>query len=70
MNEKSDVSSPVMLCISDYFNIPIFKIILIKKLIDFSGPCERFPCEIIPSPSLYPNRRNLCQNLTQKVIIQ
>lgn len=29
--EKSDVSSPVLLCISTYFNIPIFKIILIKK---------------------------------------
>jgi hypothetical protein len=29
--EKGDVSSPVLLCIPVYFNIPIFKIILIKK---------------------------------------
>lgn len=29
--EKSDVSSLVLLCVPVYFNIPIFKIIFIKK---------------------------------------
>lgn len=69
VKKNDDVSSLERICILNYLNIAIFLNILLKKYLDENYACYLFPCEIIPSPVLWYNRRKNNYKLTQKFII-